>query len=205
MARRLAARAHARQVPHQRQAHDRGGMDQGQGDSRHAEKRHQMSTMAGYLPAMSNPYGITLDDASLRWAAAEGVPEAVIAAISLLPERSTDEIVANLSPVELEHVFKILGRSPRGYPPGATAIRIHYAQCTSAGSTFSTSPRGHPGRERQGERQAAPAPRRLSRVGQLFPAERQEPRADRQCSVSRLVVAAHQQEAQSTRQPRFTR
>jgi len=29
--------------------------------------------------AMANPYGITLDDASLRWAAAEGLPESVIA------------------------------------------------------------------------------------------------------------------------------
>ena len=68
---------------------------------------------------MANPYGITLDDASLRWAAAEGVPESVIAAICLLDERSVDEIVAKLSPVELEQVVKIVGRSPRGYPPGA--------------------------------------------------------------------------------------
>jgi hypothetical protein len=68
---------------------------------------------------MANPYGITLDDASLRWAAAEGVSESVIAAICLLDERSVDEIVAKLSPVELEQVIKIVGRSPRGYPPGA--------------------------------------------------------------------------------------
>jgi hypothetical protein len=52
---------------------------------------------------MGNPYGITLDDASLRWAAAEGVPEAVIAAICLLETRSVDEIVARLMPAELEH------------------------------------------------------------------------------------------------------
>ena len=71
------------------------------------------------LGAMGNPYGITLDDASLRWAAAEGVPESVIAAICLLDEKSVDEIVAKLSPVELEQVIKIVGRSPRGYPPGA--------------------------------------------------------------------------------------
>ncbi len=68
---------------------------------------------------MANPYGITLDEASLRWAAAEGVCEAVIEAICLLPERSVDEIVAKLSPVELEQVIKIVGRSPRGYPPGS--------------------------------------------------------------------------------------
>jgi hypothetical protein len=52
---------------------------------------------------MGNPYGITLDDAPLRWAAAEGVPEAVIAAICLLETRSVDEIVARLTPAELEH------------------------------------------------------------------------------------------------------
>jgi hypothetical protein len=43
------------------------------------------------LGAMGNPYGITLDDASLRWAAGEGVSEAVIAVIYLLhDERSVD-------------------------------------------------------------------------------------------------------------------
>jgi hypothetical protein len=31
---------------------------------------------------MNNPYGLVLDDASLRWAAAESVSEAVIAAIA---------------------------------------------------------------------------------------------------------------------------
>ncbi len=51
--------------------------------------------------AMANPYGIKLDDHSLRWAAAEGVPESVIAAICLLEHRSVDEIVAKLSPAEL--------------------------------------------------------------------------------------------------------
>ncbi len=50
----------------------------------------------GLIWAMGNPYGITLDDASLRWAAAEGVSESVIAAICLLGEMSVDEIVARL-------------------------------------------------------------------------------------------------------------
>jgi hypothetical protein len=68
---------------------------------------------------MGNPYGITLDDASLHWAAAEGVPESVIAAICLLDEKSVDEIVAKLTTAELEQVINIVGRSPRGYPPGA--------------------------------------------------------------------------------------
>jgi hypothetical protein len=39
--------------------------------------------------------------------------------ICLLPEWSVDEIVAKLSSAELEQVIKIVGRSPRGYPPGA--------------------------------------------------------------------------------------
>ena len=67
-----------------------------------------------------------LDDASLRWAAAESVPETVIAAICLLETRSVDEIVARLTPAELEQVIKIVGRSPRGYPPGAyDALKEH--------------------------------------------------------------------------------
>jgi hypothetical protein len=68
---------------------------------------------------MANPYGITLDDHSLRWAAAEDVPESVIAAICLLDEKSVDEIVARLTTAELDQVIKIVGRSPRGYTPGA--------------------------------------------------------------------------------------
>jgi hypothetical protein len=75
---------------------------------------------------MTNPYGVVLDDASLRWAAAESVSEAVIAAICLLETRSVDEIVAKLTPPELEQVIKIVGRSPRGYPPGAyDALKGH--------------------------------------------------------------------------------
>jgi hypothetical protein len=41
---------------------------------------------------MANPFGIELDDDALRWAAAEGVPESVIAAICLLKEKSVDKI-----------------------------------------------------------------------------------------------------------------
>jgi hypothetical protein len=40
--------------------------------------------LESYLRAMTNAYGVVLDDASLRWAAAESVPETVIAAICLL-------------------------------------------------------------------------------------------------------------------------
>jgi hypothetical protein len=75
---------------------------------------------------MNNPYGLVLDDASLRWAAAESVPETVIAAICLLETRRVDEIVARLTPAELELVIKIVGRCPRGYPPGAyEALKGH--------------------------------------------------------------------------------
>jgi hypothetical protein len=47
------------------------------------------------------------------------VPESVIAAICLLDEKSVDEIVARLTTAELEQVINIVGRSPRGYQPGA--------------------------------------------------------------------------------------
>jgi hypothetical protein len=38
--------------------------------------------------------------------------------IRLHPERSVDEIVPKLSVAELEQVIKLVGRSPRVYPPG---------------------------------------------------------------------------------------
>ena len=47
------------------------------------------------------------------------MPESVIAAIYLLDEKSVDEIVTRLTPLELEQVIKIVGRSPQGYAPGA--------------------------------------------------------------------------------------
>jgi hypothetical protein len=73
-----------------------------------------------------NPYGVVLDEECLRWAAAESVSEAVIAAICLLETRSVDEIVARLTPVELEQVINIVGRCPRCYPPGAyDALKGH--------------------------------------------------------------------------------
>ena len=70
---------------------------------------------------MTNRYGITLDPGAPRWAAAEGISETVIAAICLLPERTIDEIVAKLTPGELEQVIEIVERSPKYYPPGALA------------------------------------------------------------------------------------
>jgi hypothetical protein len=72
----------------------------------------------GHVPAMTNAFGVVLDSASVRWAAAKGVPETVIAAVLLLHERSIDEIVPKLRPGELEQVIKLVGRSPSCYPPG---------------------------------------------------------------------------------------
>ena len=54
----------------------------------------------------------------MRWAAAEGVSETVIAAVLLLHERSVKEIAAELSAAELDQVVKLVARSPRVYPPG---------------------------------------------------------------------------------------
>jgi hypothetical protein len=67
---------------------------------------------------MGNAFGLILDDASVRRAVAEGVPETVIAAIRLLHERSAGEIAAWLRPDELEHVIRLVGRCPSCYPPG---------------------------------------------------------------------------------------
>jgi hypothetical protein len=80
-----------------------------------------VSAPSGPPGAGRNPYGIQLDDEALRWAAAEGVPVSVIAAIRLLHERSVDQIAARLTTAELEMVISIAGRSPQIYPPGAYA------------------------------------------------------------------------------------
>jgi hypothetical protein len=66
---------------------------------------------------MRNRFGLLLPD-DVRWAVAEGVSETVIAAVLLLHERSVEQIVADLNAVELEQVIKLVGRSPRVYPPG---------------------------------------------------------------------------------------
>jgi hypothetical protein len=70
---------------------------------------------------MANPYGNTLDDHSLGWAAAKGVPESVMPAILPARPEEMDEIVARLSQAELKRVINVVGRSPSCYPPGAYA------------------------------------------------------------------------------------
>ena len=69
--------------------------------------------------SIGNLFGIALDQASLRWAAAEGVTETVIAAVSLLQARSVEEITGKLTPAELADVTRLVSRCPSCYPPGA--------------------------------------------------------------------------------------
>ena len=66
---------------------------------------------------MTNCFGFELHPDAVRWAAAEGVSETVIAAVLLLHERSVDEIAPELSAAEVEQVIKLVGRSPSVYPP----------------------------------------------------------------------------------------
>ena len=67
---------------------------------------------------MTNRFGVFLHPEDVRWAAAEGVSETVIAAVLLLHDHSIDEIVPELSAIELEQVIQLVGRSPRLYAPG---------------------------------------------------------------------------------------
>jgi len=69
--------------------------------------------------SIGNLFGIALDQASLRWAVAEGMTETVIAAVSLLHERSVEEIAGKLTPAELADVTRLVSRCPSCYPPGA--------------------------------------------------------------------------------------
>jgi hypothetical protein len=79
------------------------------------------SPLAGYDYGMASRYGITLDETSIRWAAAEGVSETIIAAVLLLHEKSVDEVAAKLRPGELAHVVRFVSRCPTCYPPGTLA------------------------------------------------------------------------------------
>jgi hypothetical protein len=75
---------------------------------------------AGYVPAMSNPYGITLDREWAEWAAKAGASPTVAAALHQVSRsRPPPEIVAPLTPGELEWITEIVGRWPDCFPPGA--------------------------------------------------------------------------------------
>jgi hypothetical protein len=68
---------------------------------------------------MSNRFGVELNPKDVRWAAAEGVSQDVIAAVLLLHEHSVDEIAPRLTATELEQTIVLVGRSPRLYARGA--------------------------------------------------------------------------------------
>jgi hypothetical protein len=67
---------------------------------------------------MTNRFGVELHPKDVRWAAAEGVSQDVIAAVLLLHERSVDEIAPQLTATELGQVIVLVGRSPRLYARG---------------------------------------------------------------------------------------
>jgi hypothetical protein len=83
----------------------------------------------------------------VRWAAAEGVHETIIAAVLLLHERSVEEIASKLRPGELEHAIKLVGRCPSCYPPGtldALKGRRHAPSPEPAASTSINVASGQP-------------------------------------------------------------
>jgi hypothetical protein len=73
---------------------------------------------------MTNAFGVVLDDASARWAAAESVSETVIAAVLLLHDQSVSEIASKLNASELEHVIR---RAVRWAPLTASPLATHLA------------------------------------------------------------------------------
>jgi hypothetical protein len=87
---------------------------------------------------MSNRFGVDLHPDSVRWAAAESVSEDVIAAVLLLHERSVEEIVPQLSLLELEKVIELVGRSPRLYPR-AILEALHLQRSLTASAPIAQS------------------------------------------------------------------
>ena len=67
---------------------------------------------------MANRFGVQLHPDDIRWASAEGVSQTIIAAVLLLHERSIEDIVPELTAIELEQVIRLVGRSPRLCPRG---------------------------------------------------------------------------------------
>jgi hypothetical protein len=73
---------------------------------------------------MANAYRITLDHRWAQWAATEGVPETITAALQLIArDHAVDAVAAGLTPAELERVIEIV--RPCGvdtFPRGALAV-----------------------------------------------------------------------------------
>jgi hypothetical protein len=111
--------------------------------------------------ATVNPYGITLDRTWTKWAAKQGVPDTIAAALYLISEnRKTDEVVVKLRPSEIERVIDIVQCWPDRFPPGAlAAIRRRRPAPLPQQSTACTSP---------GPRHRSAARFNLS-IGQLHP------------------------------------
>jgi hypothetical protein len=110
-------------------------------------------------------HGITLDEASIRWAAAEGVSETIIAAVLLLHERSVDKVAAKLRPDELQNVVRLVSRCPSCYPPGtfdalkargsshgplSTSVSTNQPRSQQAARTGEESRQRHRGRKHAG-------------------------------------------------------
>ena len=111
---RLAARTSAERL-HRHRPHARKRV------GRPFEHSGSATAAAMHISGMPNPYGIKLDDASIRWATAERVSETIIAAVLLLHEKSVDEVAAKLRPDELAHVVRFVSRCPSCYPHGTLA------------------------------------------------------------------------------------
>ena len=78
---------------------------------------------------MSNLFGIALDQPSLRWAAAGGVSETVIAAVSLLHQRSVEEIAGKLSRQSSRTLPGSLAAAQAATRPERT-MRLGFAKCS---------------------------------------------------------------------------
>ena len=72
---------------------------------------------------MTNRFGVDLYPKEVRWAAAEGVSEDIIAAVLLLHHSSVDEIAPQLSAAELGKVIELVG--PRARPRRAARRELH--------------------------------------------------------------------------------
>src|SRR6516164_8537260 len=100
---------------------------------------------------MSNPYGITLDREWSEWAAKFGASPTVAAALFLISERHpSHEVMAKLTPGEVEQVAKIVRRWPDCFPPASVdALKsrsLTLAQPPSVGVSADPTSRRRPAR-----------------------------------------------------------
>ena len=109
---------------------------------------------------MTNRFGVELHPKDVRWAAAEGVGQDVIAAVLLLHERSVDEIAPQLTATELEQTIVLVGRSPRLYARG-TLEALESKRATPPPAAYAGKPWGHdapPFRTSPGAQRRPPEP-----------------------------------------------